>query len=504
LLLYRRFVEHDEISGQLTFAHENLLHHIRRIARIGKNAKGSARAILKHPGLVKRLHKFDQGEVHHLNGDFKQSFERFAEIWTRVKQVTNFSSEEIEKQYFRYLPMLFIAARALDAAKSSLSQVALAYGYMGVHNYPLLLAENACELSGKMLSQIYPETNDGLRNKLAVRQLRAHALQNMGRTGLALKEMLEIEAALCESKHNWPELSFDLFDRLQEFYRKSNHAELCHFYGRRAKRSVEKANDEKLRVSHLITHSLVYLYLSEKEARRWSRDAHETARRVGVKRLITYTRSTELIVDTLYSTQEVGRLRIIADEARCMLREAALDNFSDSIMRLELFLGTLALKCFDDPNERHDRARFYVESGLANSIRFGNGLFDWAFDNLAAVIDLEDRSKSDEHVRPKFRSCLEKMRQRGLTFLGAESGLYPNPFAISNVVRFFAQFQESSAVELLQSTVGAYDNRFLADEDALLSLVTRSANGKSIFWPRKRNFRMLRYPQNNGYFTPIF
>jgi hypothetical protein len=96
------------------------------------------------------------------------------------------------------------------------------------------------------------------------------------------------------------------------------------------------------------------------------------------------------------------------------------------------------------------------------------------------------------------------MKQRGLTFVGAESGLYPNPFAISNVVRFFAQYRESHAVDLLRSTISAYDNRFLEDDDALRTLVTRAVNGKPIFWPAKRQTPMLRYPSTNGYFTPIF
>jgi hypothetical protein len=504
LVLQRRFVAQDEHSQQLTFAHENLLHHIRRVVRLEEHREGSARTVLKRPGLFKRLNNFDQGEVHYLAKNSRSAFRCFAEIWTRIKQITNFSSEEINKQYFTYLPMLFNVAKTIGRTKSSLSKVVLAYAYMGVHNYPLLMTEKACALSSKMLAQIYPVAEEGLRSKLAIRQLRAHALQNMGRTGLALKEMLEIEATVIENKKHWPELCFDLFDRLQEFYRKSNHAELCHFYGRRAKRSVDAATDERLRTSHLITHSLVRLYLNEKEARRYSRQAFEAAKTSRIERLITYTRLTQLIVDALYAKTDVALLRNIADEARGLLREAALANFADSIMRLELLLGTLALACYEDPEDRHLRARSYVLSGQANCIRFGNGLFDWAFDNLAAVIDLEDRSKNDEHVRARFRSSFEKLRQRGLTFVGAESGLYPSPFAISNVVRFYSQFRESDAVQLLRSAISAYDNRFLEDDEALRGLVTKATNGRAIFWPSKRQIPILRYPQDNGYFTPIF
>ena len=185
-----------------------------------------------------------------------------------------------------------------------------------------------------------------------------------------------------------------------------------------------------------------------------------------------------------------------------MLRDAAWNNFSDSIMRIELLLATLALNCYEDIRERHDRARFHINSGQANSLRFGNGLFDWAFDNLAAVIDLEEGKEED--VRRRFRSCLERLNKRGLTFLWAQSGIYPNTFAISNIVRFFGQFKDSECIELIRSAFSTYDNLFLEDEHEGIALVARAVKGRSIFCPERLKFQMLRYPVSDGYFTPVF
>ena len=84
------------------------------------------------------------------------------------------------------------------------TKVALAHGYMGVHNFPLVVAEEACNKSLAMLDEVLPKSTESLRPRLAVRQLRAHALQNMGRTGEALKEYLEIEAHLRTGNHDWP------------------------------------------------------------------------------------------------------------------------------------------------------------------------------------------------------------------------------------------------------------------------------------------------------------
>jgi hypothetical protein len=503
LLCERRFVKEDCSGFQLTFAHENLLTQLRERARRPADAERSAALVLGRPGLAKRLSIFDLGEVFLMHSDFGKAFECFSKIWERIQQITNFSSEEIDKSYFRYLPLLFRTATALKVSKSALCKVALANGYMGVHNFPLMIGERACAASREMLDELYPRSRDGLREKLAIRQLRAHALQNMGHIGLALREMLEIEAAIRDARQSWPEVEFDLYDRLQAYYRSANHLALAQFYGRQAGACVDKANDEKLRASHLITESVMALFSGEREARQVAAAAYQASNAVGIRRFIMYTRLTELIVETLYSWHNVGQLRSVFEEARHMLREAARQSFSDSIMRLDLLLGTLALICCEDRNERLTLVRFYIESGQANSIRFGNGLFDWAFDNLAAIADLHDPDRPHDYVRARFRSCMERLRIRGLTFVGSQSGTFPNSFAISNAVRFLGEYQESLGLELVH-LITAYDNSFLEDDRMSCGLVRTAIKGEPIFWPQKARFEMIRYPRDKGYFTPVF
>lgn len=502
LLCERRFIVEDTTNNIATFAHENVLHYLRRIVRDPANAYDLSSYLLANPGIAKSLDPFDLGEAYYLHKDFETAFHYLTEIWDRIQEVTNFSSEQIAKSYFSYLPALFQTTKSLGLPNDEIAKIAVAYSYMGVHNYPLVVAEDACAKSNQMLSEIYEKENDGLRQKLAVRQLRAHALQNMGQTGRALQEMLEIEAALEESAMDWYELKFDLFDRLQEYYRKTNHAALVRFYGKQAGRNVSLAKDEKLLAAHLITQSVASIFSGKKNASKHAKEAYLMSEKVEIERFIVYNRLTELIIEGLYSHRDPIVIKEVMEEARVMLQNAAMASFSDSIMRIQLLLATLALNYYQDPSERHSIARYYINSGQANSVRFGNGLFDWAFDNLAAVIDLEDRS--DEDVRRRFRSCLERLRRRRLTFLGAQDGVYPNSFAISNIIRFFSQFQDSVGLEILQTTFSAYNNDFLEDRRIGLDLVRRASKGQPIFWPRDSKFQMIRYPADGGYFTPIF
>ena len=245
------------------------------------------------------------------------------------------------------------------------------------------------------------------------------------------------------------------------------------------------------------------MFTDERRAREQAAEACRAAHKAAIQRFVVYTRVTELVIETLYSPSDKGNYKKISDEARRLLRDAALANFSDSIMRLELLLATLALNAYGSLQERHARALSYVTSGQANSIRFGNGLFDWAFDNLMAVIDLNDERRPGEEVRRRFLSCLYRLRNRDLTFVGAQSGIYPNTFAISNIVRYFGSHSESKGVEYLQSNITGYDFRFLNNEREGLDIVRRAIRGAAIFWPSSR-FQMLRYPARTGYFTPVF
>ncbi|HEV7642781.1 MAG TPA: hypothetical protein VGO50_02460 [Pyrinomonadaceae bacterium] len=506
LLCERRFIAEDTTNNIATFAHENLLNYLRQIIREPANSLELSSYLLANPGIAKSLSIFDLGEAYYLHEEFDNAFNCLTEIWERVREITNFSSEEINKLYFSYLPALFQTTKFTGLPHNEIAKIPLAYSYMGVHNFPLVVAEDVCTRASQMLDEIYEKETDGLRQKLTVRQLRAHALQNMGKTGLALQEMLEIEATLEENPADWYELKFDLYDRLQEYYRKTNHAALVRFYGRQARLNVNLAEekDKKLLAAHLITQSVSCLFSGKKNACKQAAEAYSMSKEVQIQRFIIFNRLTELIIEGLYSHRDPIVIKAVMDEARDMLQDAAVKNFSDSIMRLQLLLATLALNYYEDTSERHSIARYYIESGQANSIRFGNGLFDWAFDNLAAVIDLADEYQPDDHARRRFQSCLERLKRRGLTFLGARDGLYPNSFAISNIIRFFSQFYDSDGLEILQTTFSSYNNDFLEDRQVGLELVRKAGKGQPIFWPRNSKFQMPRYPAEGGYFTPIF
>lgn len=503
LLEARRFVTRDS-DGQLTFAHENLFQHVRGWVRSGGRGTSVANMMLRHPMVFNRLSRLDHGELLYIAGRFDDAWPMFSEVWTRLNAITNFSSEEIDKRFFPYLePIVAIASNRREPTEHLIG-ACLSAAYMGVHNFPIAVGVDACERASRWMAKWVAVGPERQVAQLKVRQLRAHAFQNMGRTALALREMLEVEADLKRSPTSDPALKFDLYDRLQEHYRKVNHRRLSDSYGLLAEEAVVASGDERLRTCHLITRSLVDLYSGEDVARRTASAALTSAESSGVRRLATYAKLTTLVVDTLYGTDKSQWEQILNAAER--LFEVALDNrFSDSIMRCELLLATLCILIAPDANTRTVRSSAWARRGLEDSSRYGNGLFDWAFHNLLGITAC-DGNVMNERSRVHFSSCLETLRLRGLTFMGAFDGCYPNVYAISNVVRAYAAFSGEAAAISQLFTLSAYDNDKFR-RPLSVQMIESAIRGFPIVRLGTRENLRLRYPLSNGtpgYFMPLF
>jgi hypothetical protein len=502
LLRQRRFIDPNYTSASIHFAHENLFHFVKRWLDATSDSAAIANRLRKN-GAFHRLSQFARGDLLTIAGCYPEAMAEFDRIWTRIASITNFSSEEIDRSFFPHFDFLFRASGQLNLDQLVRSNIALATAYMGVHNFPLVQGEMACSSAYKKLIEVYPSAKAGTSYKLAVRQMQAHALQNIGRATESLKIMLELQAEIKLLDTVAPTVEYDLYDRLQEHYRKSNHLTLVNSYGKLARRAVERSGDERLHSSHLITQSLVCLYRGAHCSSDAARRAREVAESVGVHRFVVFNHLTENISAALYCNGDKRALGDVYKEGKELLRKATLESFSDSIIRLELLLGTLALQVVDDPAEAHSVARTYIAAGRDAAVRFGVGLYGWALDNLELAILSSDDGIQQEMIRRSVSAMIDNLRRRGLLFVGACDGTYPNVHAIANAVRFYASFSEDQAAGLIIRGVSAYNTEFGNDVERTLPLVSAARAGRAIFWP-PRGIDMLRYPQEGGYFTPLF
>ena len=171
-------------------------------------------------------------------------------------------------------------------------------------------------------------------------------------------------------------------------------------------------------------------------------------------------------------------------------------------MRAQLLLATIILQSSIDKEESAKIAFEYAKSGGENSIRYGNGLFDWAFDNLKAVIALNEFQNKEE-ARLYFSTCYERLKRRGLLFLGNWDAMYPNYLAISNVIRFFGSFSETDGLKYIKS-IQSYDNDYAFSQSIQRHILKNCLNSSPIF-SNKSKTKQLKYPNDKfGYFTPIY
>lgn len=502
LLRQRRFLTFHPEEGSFTFTHENLLHAARnQLASQGGSRELAQR--LSDNRMSSRLPEFQRGLLLALAGRDAEAFEVFSPIWNCLRNVTNFSSEEISREYFQYLPFLFDVAERLQESPDDLARVATTRGYMGVHNFPLYIGVQACDDAIEWISRIAETPEYLLKKRRPLRQLRAHALQNMGRTGEAFRVMLELKAELEVGLINDPPLEYDLYDRLQEHYRRANHRALMLDYGQLAARAVQLSVDDKLLSSHLITQSLASIHDGRKAALNMAQAALSASEKVGVKRFNVFNQLTVLVAEALYIGKDRDKYTQLYHQALTLLRVAVNENFSDSIIRLDLFLATLALQVYEDPGEARKTASIFIDSGREASVRYGIGFYGWAFENLRAVLMLNDDRAADEDISLAFQACLDHLQRRGLLFVGCADGTYPNVHAISNIVRYWASFSEKEACRLISSHITSYSMAHTGNNDAALKLALEAKSGRAILWPA-RSLEMLRYPAKNGFFTPIF
>jgi type II secretory pathway predicted ATPase ExeA len=458
-LIERRFLEVGA-DGAITFAHENLLAVLRARARQPAHRIRAGKLVLSRPALFQRLDDLDQGEVLFLSEMYEEALARFDRIVIAVRAIVSFSSEELEVRFFRYIDAVFEAALRCGADPDLLKKIILAKAYMGIHNYPLYLGTVACDTALEQLQRIDLPTEERSVVDLEIRQLQAHGLLNMGRTTQSSGIMLELDQLVRTNAYlaARPELVFDLYDRLQELYKKLNHATVAASFGQMARRVAESCTNEtlagKLLACHSITEVGMHIYRDPRRARETAAWAYDVCVQYGAARFEPYMRLSKYVSRALADRRQ-ATWRAILPDATALLREVAVLGFPDSLMRAQLFVATLTFLTRPDDDAAIDAAEKHVQAGINNCAKFGNGLFIWLFYNLAAVL-CDTRRAKRQTVSDLFNSAIRELERQSLLFVGRRDICYPSVFVISNALMFRSSIDREDALALLER-VSDYD-----------------------------------------------
>jgi len=499
-LIARRFLSAQTTDGRMTFAHENLLAVLRARARDEDNRERAGKLVLSRPQLFDLLNDLERGEVLFLAGSFGDALAQFARLLADVERITNVSSEDLDVRYFRFIDAAFESAARCNVSPDLLRKILLAKAYMGIHNYPLLLGVRACDAALEQLKRVNLSAARRSIVSLEIRQLQAHGLLNMGKTMRASGIMFELDQFLRTSGPGTaapPELVFDLYDRLQELHKKWNHNALARSYGRMARKVADESGNQQLLGCHAITEAGMDLYRDPVEAQRKAKWSFDECRAHGAFRLKVYTQLSIYVADALVDpTQETWQA--ILPKAKRLLRDAALQNLSDSLMRAQLLVATLTYLTRPDDLRAIASAEKYAHEGIDSCANFGKGLYSWLLYNLLGVLRDARRGEKEE-VWELFNSAFRELDQQGLLFVGRRDCTYPTVFVISNIVAYRANFDRVDAVSILGRVTDYESDRTKDSRDAALQLVLSK---RRLFFRQPRRLTCLTDPKH-GYWLPI-
>jgi hypothetical protein len=504
-LIGRRFLQY-RTNGDLTFSHENLLHFLRDYSRRSLNCRECAEHLLGRPTLVGLLPVHDRGELFYLAGRLDECVDNLNDIRQRVAAINNFSSEDLQPEFFPYMDCLFRAEHQRKASPDLLRKLVLAEAYMAVHNFAVSRGVEVCRRAVEKVKAIGLSRSDSRSLSASLLQLEAHGLLNVGRTFSSWKIMQELEAET-RLRHDLestnPELVFDLFDRLQELYKKWNHYSLSAIYGKLAQRVADKTDNNNLRACSAITFVGMDLYTNPDAAYQAAKRADALAtQHGGAYRLGVYTGLSLRVLEALQQRKDSVALAAIRSEARGIVEKAATKNLPDSLMRAQLLLATLTYCLAPEDRRSRELAKQYVDAGLNASFKYGNGLFVWLLFNLRAVISMAEGGRGGE-VDSYFNSAIESLSRQSLFFLGNLDMCYPNIFVLSNIVRHkFAEFGEREACAIIRKleSYESYDKVSLASGTDVLEKTLR--NGILFKNCKKERYASFIDPLS-GYMLPV-
>jgi len=238
------------------------------------------------------------------------------------------------------------------------------------------------------------------------------------------------------------------------------------------------------------------IYRNPRMARRNATWAHCLCKKHGAFRLKLYTRLSTYVTHALVDRNQTT-WRAILPKAKQLLRDAALNNLSDSLMRAQLLVATLTYLTRPGDPVAVATAEKYVRAGIDSCAKFGNGLYIWLLYSLAGV--LSDVRRADrQDVLDLFYSAFRELDQQALLFVGRKDCTYPSVFVISNILMYQADYDRVNALDILARVTDYDSERTIEGREAALLLVSKK---RLFFEPTKRPVCLS--DPNNRYWLPI-
>ena len=436
ILIKRKFLTFTE-NGELCFFHETLFLYFRhKLMSGGRTYKHIWKEILN---FEEYLNQSDCGVAYFYNNNYKISSEKLEPIWNACNSMNNYSSVNINREYYEYLDIVFKLAKRLN--KVELQKKIILYKiYTALHYYAPMIAVYECVQAAKLINSNKKLSEDDLF-LYSITELKAHGYMNAGQLRNSERYLTECLTMSLLHPNNFEAASqFDMYDRLAGLYIKYNHFSLAENYNKLSEMIAVEIGDTDLMALALITKAKLNHYINPKEAEILLLKAKNLLTEKKDERTFFHN-ELSLIIQQLPSHKDdidwLFQMKTLADKYRWLSIE---NSFSSSVIRSYLILAVLEFQSNSSANS-FEKAEMLISQGINASIKYGIGTYIWEFYNLKLII-ASRLHKSEEYIMKIVETITRMLKQQNLFYLGNLDFCYANILVLTNIGKYYTKETE--------------------------------------------------------------
>lgn len=503
-LIQRRFLNYSE-NGDIIFSHESFAIFIRHT--LEKNAKLKKELAQEFFFNLKYLLEFvtepDKGVLALWAGKKSLAKEYFGNIIKDVEKTANQSSFNVDYSINKYLTYIMELYSSDKRNNNFLIKIIKTKIYTSIHHFSPIFAINVCDEVLYFLGKnTILKNNKNLIN--SVMQQKAHAMiiaGYMADAELLMKRLLS--EWLVDQNALDDETLFDLLDRFCGIYVDSNCKELALNFNEMSKKQKIVSDKSLLAIVYLNTAKIYFLSDYEISAKNFLK-VQDLLADGESKRIYCSSKISLLMIGLLHKKRDDYDNMI--EESYSILKEASDGNYAHSMARIYLVLAVLHLLIGKD-TEGLNKTKNFINKGINYSVKFGFQREVWEFYNLLGIVQLRQRTDSEE-IRQTFVTAFTLLQKHDYLNLGMRDLCCDNILVLSNIGFFYqSKKTEKEFYDFMSQITFWGDSTYYVKEDTtqpndFLRKEYLKAQHKQLLFTKSPNNNLLR-DEITGYFIAL-
>lgn len=469
-LLENRYIIKENTTCQ--FIHESLFIYIQEIMTSNKKIqKKIAEELLSRYDITDlKLPDYTIGRLYLWAGKMDKAKNKFSPILKEIEKYSNFSNIDIDMNIYDYLYDTFKAYKEDSNKTNTLKKILNSRIYLTLHYLIPYIAVRECDDCLKLAKTSSLLKSDN-RFLYSILSQKAHALLNSGKNTDGMLVLNELQSRWIVAEDDLDNQTlFDAIDRLSAIYIKYNCYDIAKNYNDMEIEISKRFDDLSTSVIAYRTKSKLYYFNDYIKCKESLDKVDEILSDCQSLRLSVNNSIYRVIVDFSYNKFDDYESLI---NKIMSIKEIALNNrLNRAIIQSEMVLAALYLKrnCKGDPKT----SKYYIESAIDYSVKFGIPSYNWQLYNLLAIVASKLKENTND-VKQYFDTVYTILDQQGLLYLGNRQLCYSNILAISNIGFFWQTYDSETSFNERLSKIYFYG------DDNKKDVQTQSLNLKDLF-----------------------